>query len=65
MSVEWTPSAYIFRIDGKEYYRTSQGRSAVEHEVALSNMVANWTIRHNNATEAKMVVDWVRVWQKS
>ena len=41
-SVEWTPTEYVFRIDGKETLRTSAGVSQTEEYLILSLLVSNF-----------------------
>jgi hypothetical protein len=66
-SVEWTPTEYVFRVDGVETFRTSQGVSQVPERIILSLLASDWEIRWMDpktvATD-HMDVDWVRVWQE-
>lgn len=65
-SVEWTPSAYIFRIDGKETYRSTKGISNKEEFLILSLLSSDYEIP-NIGSDSKLpqhsYVDWVRIWQ--
>ena len=66
-SVEWTPTEYVFRIDGKEVLRTTAGVSQTEEYLILSLLVANYEANKLPSPESlpqTMSVDWVRVWQK-
>lgn len=66
-SVEWTPSVYIFRIDGKETWRTKVGVSGQEQFPILSVLASDYEISQMKGGDAKlpqtMSVDWVRLWQ--
>jgi beta-glucanase (GH16 family) len=66
-SVEWTPSTYIFRIDGKESWRTKVGVSGQEQFPILSLLSSDYEISQMKGGDAKlpqtMSVDWVRLWQ--
>ncbi len=65
-SVEWTPSAYIFRIDGKETYRSTKGISSQPEFPILSLLSSDYEIP-NIGSDKKLpqhsYVDWVRIWQ--
>ncbi|WP_426242587.1 glycoside hydrolase family 16 protein [Nocardioides sp. LHG3406-4] len=65
-SVEWTPSAYIFRIDGKETYRSTKGISNQPEFPILSLLSSDYEIP-NIGSDSKLpqhsYVDWVRIWQ--
>lgn len=65
-SVEWTPTTYVFRIDGRELFRTSEGVSRVEEYLILSLLTSDWEVGRLNRKllPTTMNVDWVRVWQK-
>lgn len=66
-SVEWTPSEYVFRIDGKETLRTTAGVSQTEEYLILSLLVSNFEAKNLPSPDAlpqTMNVDWVRVWQR-
>lgn len=65
-SVEWTPQAYIFRLDGKETLRITEGISQHPEYLILSLMTSDYELPNlpKNKLPTKMSVDWVRVWQK-
>jgi beta-glucanase (GH16 family) len=66
-SVEWTPTQYVFRMDGVETFRTDQGVSQQPQYMLLSLLVSDW--EHVNldpkSLPSSMKVDWVRVWQQN
>jgi beta-glucanase (GH16 family) len=66
-SVEWTPKMYVFRIDGKETYRTKAGVSGQQQFPILSLLSSDYEISQMKGGDAKlpqtMSVDWVRLWQ--
>lgn len=63
-SVEWTPTRYVFRVDGKETFRATRGVSRAEQYVILSLLTSDWELpRFDLAKAGAMSVDWVRVWQ--
>jgi beta-glucanase (GH16 family) len=67
-SMEWTPSAYIFRVDGREHFRTKRGVTAVDEYLILSLLTSNWELKQAKKLGIEpggtMYVDWARVWQK-
>jgi beta-glucanase (GH16 family) len=66
-SVEWTPSGYVFRVDGVETLRTTQLRSDDPHYLVLSLLSSDDDrkkhLDKSKLPQAFMDVDWVRVWQ--
>jgi beta-glucanase (GH16 family) len=63
-SVEWTPTEYVFRIDGVETLRTSDGVADRKSFVILSLLTSNWELKRlPDSGTGTMAVDWVRVWQ--
>ena len=63
-SVEWTPTEYIFRIDGRETFRTGRGVSGIPQYLILSLLTSDWELPRLQPTQLEaMAVDWVRVWQ--
>ncbi len=67
-SMEWTPNAYVFRVDGREHFRTKRGVTAVDEYLILSLLTSNWELKQAKKLGIKpggtMLVDWARVWQK-
>lgn len=65
-SVEWTPQRYVFRVDGREIFRTREGVSGVEQFLILSLLSSDWELPHldESTLPTTMEVDWVRVWQR-
>jgi hypothetical protein len=65
-SVEWTPTRYIFRVDGVETFRTSRGTSPDPHYMVLSLLSSDWELpgMDNSKLPTHMSVDWVKVWQR-
>jgi beta-glucanase (GH16 family) len=66
-SVEWTPTEYVFRIDGKEVLRTTAGIAQTEEYLILSLLVSNYEANKLPSAASlpqTMNIDWVRVWQK-
>ncbi|MCW2835104.1 MAG: hypothetical protein JWN68_3057 [Nocardioides sp.] len=67
-SVEWTPTSYVFRIDGKETFRTSEGISRISQYVILSLLSSDYELAHikdMSLLPQTTQVDWVRVWGQS
>ena len=65
-SVEWTPTKYVFRVDGRVSFQTTKGRSSEPVNLILSQLGSDWELPKFDA-DAKpnsMRVDWVRVWKK-
>jgi beta-glucanase (GH16 family) len=65
-SVEWSPSAYVFRIDGKESARITRGVSGIAQYPILSLLSSDYELKKlggdANLPEI-MSVDWIRFWQ--
>ena len=62
-SVEWTPTEYIFRIDGRQYYRETTAVSQTHQYLVLSNLTSDYELSElatKELTETAQV-DWVRV----
>ena len=64
-SVEWSPTGYVFRVDGHETYRTTKGRSTTPEFLILSLLTSDWELPRLKAPYGQMDVDWVRVWTPS
>lgn len=66
-SVEWTPTSYIFRIDGKESYRSSVGVSDLPQYALLSLLSSDYELERLKGGDTKlpqhMHVDWMRIWE--
>lgn len=62
-SVEWTPTEYIFRVDGREYYRETDAVSQADEYLVLSNLTSDYELDELTADELgdAAQVDWVRV----
>jgi beta-glucanase (GH16 family) len=68
VSLEWTKRAYIFRVDGRQHWRTRRGVSRIDEYLILSLLSSDWELRQAKKLginpEGTMHVDWARVWQK-
>lgn len=66
-SVEWSPQGYVFRIDGRETMRVTDGISHQPQYLILSLLTSNWETPRLDRSQLpnSMDVDWVRVWQKA
>lgn len=66
-SVEWTPRQYVFRIDGREYYRLPKAVSQVPQYLVLSNLTSDYELDELTPDEYDDTaqVDWVRVFDAS
>ena len=63
-SVEWTPTEYVFRIDGRETWRTSEGISHHPQFLILSQLTSDYELAANpEAAPQHTYVDWVQFWQ--
>ena len=68
IGMEWTPKEYIMYCDGKETYRSSKAISHVPSYVILSCEIGPWAGKiqnHEKNLPDSLVVDYVRVYQKS
>ncbi|MGQ0631414.1 MAG: glycoside hydrolase family 16 protein [Sporichthyaceae bacterium] len=65
-SVEWTPTEYIFRTDGVETSRVTNGVSRRPLMLLLSMLSSGWETPRltEDSLPAAMDVDWVRVYQR-
>lgn len=68
-SVQWSPTGYIFRIDGVPTFSTNKPRVAsVPEELILSLVTSNYELPYltkSHKTSASLQVDWVRTWQSN
>ena len=64
-SVEWTPTTYVFRIDGKETWRTRKGVSGQPQYPILSLLSSDYELSYmkDRQLPQHMSVDWLRIWQ--
>jgi beta-glucanase (GH16 family) len=64
-SVQWTPRTIIFRIDGKETWRTSARVSKEQQYLILSLLASDYEALEmsDKKLPQHMYVDWVRVWE--
>jgi beta-glucanase (GH16 family) len=62
-SVEWTPDAYVFRVDGIETFRHTKDISGVPEFLVLSLLSSDWGLPDLDESKlpATKKVDWVRV----
>lgn len=64
-SVEWSPSGYIFRMDGTPTFSTNKPIVASAKEgMILSLLSSDWELPALTSTSSAMQVDWVRAWQR-
>jgi beta-glucanase (GH16 family) len=65
-SVQWTPKAYIFRVDGIQTRRITRGVSKVPEFLILSMLSSGWELEKMNRKTLPNAtqVDWVRYWQR-
>jgi beta-glucanase (GH16 family) len=63
-SVEWTPTEYVFRIDGKVTQRLKGETSGRPEFLILSLLSSDYELpRFNGELPETMEVDWARVWE--
>jgi beta-glucanase (GH16 family) len=64
-SVEWTPEEYVFRVDGREYYRENQAVSHVPGYLVLSMLAADYELDDlgTGDLDDTAEVDWVQVYE--
>jgi hypothetical protein len=65
-SVEWTPEEYIFRIDGQETWRTSEGISHQPEYPILSLLSSDYELDNlgkESHLPQTMRVDWLKFWE--
>jgi beta-glucanase (GH16 family) len=65
-SVQWTPTQYVFRVDGRPFWRTTQGVSHIEEYLILSLLTSDYELPRLDRSKlpSRAYVDWVRVWQR-
>jgi hypothetical protein len=64
VSVEWSPSSYVFRVDGQEYWRAAGAPTQGPGYLALSSLTSDYEIPKITPKNLKDVtsVDWIRAW---
>ena len=63
-SVEWTPTEYVFRIDGQVTQRLEGETSGRQEFLILSLLSSDYELpRFNGELPEQMEVDWARVWE--
>lgn len=65
-SVEWSPSGYVFRIDGQETHRITKGVSGVAEYPILSLLASDYELpklKSESSLPQTMNVDWIQMWQ--
>ena len=65
-SVEWTPTEYVFRIDGHETWRTTEGISHHPQFLILSLLSSDdelAALGGEDDIDENAYVDWVQFWQ--
>lgn len=66
-TVEWTPNAYIFSINGKQTLKVTDAVSSAPAYLILSLLSSYYelpNLKKNKKFPVTMQVDWVKVWQK-
>ena len=67
-SVEWSPDGYVFRIDGRETWRTSAGVSERAEYLILSLLSSDYELPGLGGEDRlpqHMYVDWVQFWRSA
>lgn len=65
-SVEWTPDAYVFRVDGREFWRETEIVSQSPEYLLLSMLTSDYELEKltPRTMRQRARVDWVRVWSR-
>ncbi|RYC13221.1 glycoside hydrolase family 16 protein [Nocardioides zhouii] len=63
-SVEWTADAYVFRVDGREFWRQTEIVSQAPEYLLLSMLTSDYELEKLTPSTMgqRAKVDWVRVW---
>jgi beta-glucanase (GH16 family) len=67
-SVEWSPSGYVFRVDGRETFRTGLGVSERPQYLILSLLSSDYELPGLGGEDRlpqHMDVDWVQFWRSA
>lgn len=64
-SVAWTPTEYVFRVDGHEFFREDRGVSLAPQWLVLSAQASDYELPYITPEniDQESFVDWVRVWR--
>jgi Glycosyl hydrolases family 16 len=65
-SVEWSPSGYIFRVDGTVTLKTAKAVSNSPQKVVLSSLTSMWELPNLKVNKLPSLTkyDWVRIYQR-
>jgi beta-glucanase (GH16 family) len=65
-SVEWTPDAYVFRVDGREFFRETDVVSRSPEYLLLSMLTSDYELEKltPSTMRQRAQVDWVWVWSR-
>ena len=65
-SVEWTTTEYIFRVDGREFWRENRAVSQAGEYLVLSMLTSDYELPNLTPDELSSTasIDWVRVWER-
>lgn len=65
-SAEWTPTEYVFRVDGREFWRTSANVSQSPEYLMFSMLTSNYELVELDPADVGAIaeVDWVRTWER-
>ena len=66
LTVEWTPKAFVFRIDGRETARITEGISEVLQYPILSLLSSDYELEdlgNENRLPQHVYVDWMQAWE--
>jgi len=66
VSVEWSRTGYVFRLDGVETFRTSKALTKRPHFLVLSLLSSDYETDRLKPDQlpASADIDWVKVWQQ-
>ena len=66
-SVRWTPSRYLFYVDGRLLSTTTRGVSRTQEFMILSLLTSDWELPHLDRSKlpSHMDVDWTTAWQSN
>lgn len=67
-SVRWTPTQWMFYIDGRKIYTTTDGVPSNQAYLVLSMLTRDYEVGDHEGRELstyQMIVDWVQVWKQT